>query len=283
MLKIKNILIAGLAVMSTILTVSAQQQTITIDDEDFPISITGVVSEEPEKFKDIYSVYTCEVPATVTLLEEDGCTFAVEPIISFDKYFYDAPGRKKLYCGDDEESFFTAKKGAKITVETPGLYRIWTAYDAEPPVFRYINVKGSVKPTPSKIIVDGEEVNFEGYNIADNNYFKLRDVAKVISGSQKQFDVSWDDEKSAINLISNQKYTEVGGELVAGDGQEKQAQASVSSLFKDLEEVQACAYLIEGNNYFKLRDLGELFNFGIDWDKELNSIVIDTTKEYSIE
>lgn len=281
--KIRNIIIAGLIAISTIVSASAQQETITFDNDYYPISITGVVSKEPETFGDTYDIYTCEAPTVVTLLKENGCTFAVEPIIRFDKYFYDAPGREKLYCAEDYNSFFTAEKGSKITVKTPGLYRIWTANDAEPPFFRYISVKGSVKPTPSKIVVDGEEVSFEGYNIADNNYFKLRDIAKVISGSKKQFDVSWDAEMSAINLISNHEYTEVGGELSVGDGSQKQAQATMSSLFKDLQEVEACAYLIEGNNYFKLRDIGELFDFGIEWDKELNSIVIDTTKSYSAE
>ncbi len=40
------------------------------------------------------------------------------------------------------------------------------------------------------------------------------------------------------------------------------------------------AYTINGNNYFKLRDLGQAFNFGVTWDQENNAVVIDTTQGY---
>jgi hypothetical protein len=40
------------------------------------------------------------------------------------------------------------------------------------------------------------------------------------------------------------------------------------------------AYLINNNNYFKLRDLGTLFNFGIEWDGKLNKILVETREDY---
>ena len=41
------------------------------------------------------------------------------------------------------------------------------------------------------------------------------------------------------------------------------------------------AYNINGNNYFKLRDLGEIFNFSVEWDGNQKLILIDTTKPYT--
>jgi hypothetical protein len=41
------------------------------------------------------------------------------------------------------------------------------------------------------------------------------------------------------------------------------------------------AYNISGNNYFKLRDVGAAFGFGVDWDGAKNTIVIDTSKGYT--
>jgi hypothetical protein len=38
----------------------------------------------------------------------------------------------------------------------------------------------------------------------------------AINGTEKNFEVTWDGEKNAINLISRQAYTPVGNELVSG-------------------------------------------------------------------
>ena len=43
--------------------------------------------------------------------------------------------------------------------------------------------------TTSTVTVDGSTVNFLAYNIGGSNYFKLRDIAKAISGTDKQFEV----------------------------------------------------------------------------------------------
>jgi hypothetical protein len=43
------------------------------------------------------------------------------------------------------------------------------------------------------------------------------------------------------------------------------------------------AYNISDNNYFKLRDIGEAFDFGVDWDGAAKTTVIDTSKGYTPE
>ena len=40
-------------------------------------------------------------------------------------------------------------------------------------------------------------------------------------------------------------------------------------------------YNINGNNFFKLRDLGRLFDFNVSWDSSLRSIIITTAESYS--
>lgn len=151
------------------------------------------------------------------------------------------------------------------------------------PVFAVESSSLNVKPTVSKVLVNGEELVFDAYNINGNNYFKLRDLAKVVSGTEKQFEVKWDNEKSAINLVSNESYTEVGGELAVGDGSAKIATLTTSIVYKDGEEVKLQAYNIGYNNYFKLRDIGQAFNIGITYDGETNTVGIDTTTGYVAE
>lgn len=141
--------------------------------------------------------------------------------------------------------------------------------------------KATANPTNSKVMVNGKAVAFDAYNINNNNYFKLRDVAQIIRGTDKQFNVTWDGTKNAINLISNEAYESTGGELTPGDGLSKDSTLSDSTIYKDGVEVSLTAYNIKGNNYFKLRDLGLTFNFSVTWDGENNTVVIDTTQPYT--
>lgn len=136
-------------------------------------------------------------------------------------------------------------------------------------------------PTSSKVLVNGKEVSFEAYNINGNNYFKLRDLAMVLNGTDKQFEVSWDSSKNAIDLESGRAYTSVGGELVVSDKLlNKEANPTTSKIYLNGEEVQLTAYNINGNNYFKLRDIAKVINFGVTWDGNTNTVGVDTTTEY---
>lgn len=138
-------------------------------------------------------------------------------------------------------------------------------------------------PTTSKVLVNDKAVSFDAYKINGNNYFKLRDIAKVLSGTDKQFEVTWDSAKNAINLISGQSYTPVGGELATGSGANQQAVLNTSTVYLNGKQIALTAYTIKGNNYFKLRDLGQSFDFGVGWDGANNTVTIDTNTGYTPE
>lgn len=142
----------------------------------------------------------------------------------------------------------------------------------------------SAKPTASKVIVNGKEVSFEAYNINNNNFFKLRDIASVVNGTEKQFEVKWDGAKNAISLHSGQAYTPAGGELkLSAKPATKEAKPTSSTLYIDGKEVSLVAYTIDGNNYFKLRDIAKAFNIGVTWDSKTNTVGIDTKIDYKDE
>lgn len=138
----------------------------------------------------------------------------------------------------------------------------------------------NAKPTSSKVLVNGKVVEFDAYNINNNNYFKLRDLAQAVNKTDKNFEVTWDGKNNAINLISNKPYTAVGGELVKGDGKAKTATLSTAKIYKDGKEVTLTAYTINGNNYFKLRDIAKAFDIGVTWDGTTNTVGIDTSISY---
>ncbi|MCL1976272.1 MAG: hypothetical protein FWG61_08955 [Firmicutes bacterium] len=135
-------------------------------------------------------------------------------------------------------------------------------------------------PTSATVVVNGDVISFDAYNINGNNYFKLRDIALVLIGSSKQFEVGWDAAANAIALISNRAYTKVGGEMAKRGTENKQALPTTSKIYLDSVEVFFTAFNISGNNYFKLRDIGKTFNFGVDWEESTLTVIIDTSKIY---
>ncbi len=136
-------------------------------------------------------------------------------------------------------------------------------------------------PNRSTVLVNGQAAAFDAYTINQNNYFKLRDLAKVLSGTGKQFEVAWDGSANAINMLSGKPYTAVGGELAQGDGAGKFATVNTATVYLDGRPVSLLAYTINQNNYFKLRDVGQAFDFDVTWDGARNTIVIDTTQSYT--
>ena len=71
--------------------------------------------------------------------------------------------------------------------------------------------------------------------------------------------------------------------MAPGDGANKTAESSTSIIYKDGEIIELLAYKIGGNNYFKLRDIGKVFDFAVTWDGKTQTIGIDTSLGYDTE
>lgn len=107
----------------------------------------------------------------------------------------------------------------------------------------------------SEVLVDGVPQSFQAYTVKGNNYFKLRDVASVLNGTSKQFEVAWNSGKNAITLTTGQSYTTVGSELqLTGGNSIRTAAPADAELYLDGERISLTAYHLDGSNYFKLRD-----------------------------
>lgn len=137
----------------------------------------------------------------------------------------------------------------------------------------------AASPTSAKVLVNGKQVAFDAYNIGNSNYFKLRDLAMALNGSEKQFAVSWAGQ--SVSLQSGAAYTPVGGELKTGKAKQQTAKLSAFSISLDGAPAEVTAYNIGGSNYLRLRDLGQLIDFGVDWDGTAKLISIRTDKGYA--
>jgi len=123
-------------------------------------------------------------------------------------------------------------------------------------------------PTRSTVYINNVPTAFDAYMMNDENYFKLRDMAFVLSGTEKQFNAEFINGEAI--LTSNRAYTVVGQEMIPGDGLPKPATLNTTmNFFKDGVKVEVRAYLIGDNNYFRVRDILRLFDIGWDYDGDI--------------
>ena len=133
----------------------------------------------------------------------------------------------------------------------------------------------NVVASPQNLSVDGVDADCDKYNIDGSNYFKLRDLAQLLSKTDSRFSVSFDEQSNAVTVVSGKEYTPVGGELARGRDQSKTAVVSKQSVLIDGKVADGLSvYNIGGNNYFKLRDLGDALCFTVDYDADSNTAIV---------
>ena len=135
----------------------------------------------------------------------------------------------------------------------------------------------------AKVAVNGEAIAPQAYTIDGYTYFKLRDVAKALTGTVAGFDVRWDQEAKMIALHTGAAYKAQDGDADAAEFAKKaKAHLSESPVMVNDAEATLEAYNIDGYTYFKLRDLGTALGFEVTWDKEAKMIGINA-EEVNIE
>ena len=118
------------------------------------------------------------------------------------------------------------------------------------------------------------------YKIEGANYFKLRDVAMLLNGSEKQFAVNYDDNKKAVSITSGKPYTAIGGELSGTAAASCSAIVSNNTISINGNTTDLTVYKIDGANYFGLRDLGKALDFYVGYDDETKTVTISGAKGY---
>lgn len=136
-------------------------------------------------------------------------------------------------------------------------------------------------PTNDTLTCNGALQSPTVYKINGSNYFKIRDLAAILNGTDKQFSVGYDAALSSVTATTGQGYEKQPGDLAgAPAGGQKTAAPSNDAIYVNGEKITAEVYKIDGSNYFKLRDLGKALDFYVGWSQEAG-VFIQTDKPYS--
>lgn len=133
--------------------------------------------------------------------------------------------------------------------------------------------KANISNVNVKIADSSKELSV--YNIEGNNYFMLRDVAMLLKGTEKEFSIDFLSDENKIVTKINSQYVPSGSELKT-DGKMATAnatKATVGFVHNDLDVQDLISgYNINGSNYYKLRDLGDVFDFNVAWNESTKTI-----------
>jgi hypothetical protein len=153
--------------------------------------------------------------------------------------------------------------------------------DGESVWVTYLNV--SPIPSPKSQLTNAVRINGKNYNapsyvFGGNNYFRWRDIATLLSGTEKQFDIGYD---GTVVITTGKPYTVIGGELqpIAGMDDVRSVDYPKAIFTIDSKVAWLRSYDVNGgNNYVKMRDVGIKLNFYVGYEN--GTIVIDTARPY---
>jgi len=295
---------------------ASSTHTVKINGID-KLEITNVIDSydvPPEEGFDHQGEFTCAIGAKLSTLEDKAITLVFHTIHDSENGSSSSTIAPDTYTDQDLNEygqFFDLPKGGSYTFTERGMYYYDIQFADNTAACGYIHVSENAEnvnsgasnsassqpqdmPEPIPVVSKAQRVQIEeewadvdAYNIYDNNYIKLRDFAYYYSmfgtHTDKYFDVTWDEEKNAINLITGRSYTEVGGEGKLNAGVAAQAMLSSSTVYLNGAHVPLTAYTINDNNYFKLRDLCEALDISISWWEVQQIIYINNDYPYGTE
>lgn len=128
-------------------------------------------------------------------------------------------------------------------------------------------------PSAADITIGGSRFTLSAYNIDGSNYFKLRDIAYIAANSSMAFDVGYDEESKTVSIDSVPSGSFLG-EAPGNYSDSVNYKKSASPIIANGISVTADAYNIDGSNYFKLRDITDIFGKSVSYDNETKAISI---------
>lgn len=121
--------------------------------------------------------------------------------------------------------------------------------------------------------IDDVEYSIPTVTIKGNNYMTIRDFAFHMNSSLAPFNVQWNDKNKLVEIETNEYYTDQHDLTYFNNARAKKVNAQ---LLIDGKNKNMQAYMINGYNCFKLRDLSEIIGFDIDWDGKNKIVLIDS-------
>ena len=127
-----------------------------------------------------------------------------------------------------------------------------------------------------KVRFDGKDIKINSYLINRSNYVRIRDAAALLKDTPAKFMVSYDNESQKVIITKGENQKEDFTYVEKREEEEiakTNKQKIVDSQGKDIE---LNGYFIDGYNYFRLRDLAKIIDFGVAYDFKTQTVLLDS-------
>lgn len=131
-----------------------------------------------------------------------------------------------------------------------------------------------------KITLDNEAVEVAAYNIAGSNYLKLRDVAAIMSGKKKQFNIDYNAERKLIVVETGKPYTKLESDLKPIKEASAKAILSEKEIILNGNDEDIDTAFINESNYVMLRDIAKIANFYVGYDEASQTVILKSDEAY---
>jgi LAS superfamily LD-carboxypeptidase LdcB len=125
----------------------------------------------------------------------------------------------------------------------------------------------------SQIIVNGTAYQLSVYSILGDTYYKLRDIAAILSGTPASFDLAWDNDAKRIDILKGVPYASNPVPDAFESGLPMMVTAVKPGLQSDGIPYDLSAYVIGGSNYFKLCDILNILGITAASDESGNTVI----------
>jgi hypothetical protein len=144
------------------------------------------------------------------------------------------------------------------------------------------------QPATTKYVVSSQAITVNGVNktlyavnINGNNYLKLRDLAYMLSGTTKQFNVTFSTSTNTAAITSLTAYVNDPTNPVNQPIVLSNPQLSSQLVTLNGKAAYPIAYNVAGSNYVNLRQICAMLDIGLTYSSATNTISITTANSYS--